>query len=227
MNLQDIATKLNILSYPEALNNIKPCEDYVKFTDPKWLSHIESEFHILGEYYSLVCKAAAEVQEDKLLLCWGNVVSQYLCSCTVAEARLIPMPERDGTLARDFLPLLILLSQVSTGVAEYRHRGMPEDMIHRNLFHFVDGISIVKHRTGRPAIDQTYFNWLMKFVKAKIFNAHGFNFELRELPDNVCVLQNIHTGNIYPVLLETNIHRSGQVLLSAGYSDAEGSFQSI
>ena len=227
MQLQQIAEELNILSYPDALNNVINHEDQQNIADINWLSDLESEYNVLGEYFPLVCEAATELQNSEALLSWGMIVSNYLSSCTVPEACQIPMPKRDGTIARDFLPLLILLTQLPTGVTEYRHREMPEDMIRRNLFHFVDGISIVKRKTDRPAIDQTYFNWLVKFVKAKIFNAHGFNFELRTLPDNVCVLQNKHAKTIHPVLIDTNMHRTGRVLSTAGYTDEEYSFKTV
>ena len=150
-----------------------------------------------------------------------------MCGCNISEARLIPVPPKDGSLVSDFLPLLILLTQLPACVNEYRQRNMPEDVIRDNLRHFKDGISIVKARTGTPGIDQTYFNWLVKFIKGTIFHRYGFNFEARELPKNIYVLQNRTNGSLVPVLKDTLIHQSGNILGNAGCTDTENSFITV
>lgn len=224
MKLQQIANKLNIASYPEKLNDITDWGSVPDISDLQWLEEIENTYQVLKEYYPLVCQAVQELRRDKERFQWGMTVAAYLTTCTVSQARQIPMPPRNNTLAGDFLPLLILLTQIPAGVEEYRRRKMPEDMIRRNLDHFVDGISIVEHRTGSPAIDQTYFNWLVKFVKATLFNYCGFNFEIKELSEKVFVLQDLKSGEIFPVLHDTLIHYSGRILNAAGCTETENSF---
>ncbi len=224
MNLQEIAEKLNIASYPEALNQISNWDSVPDISDPQWLEEVENTYHVLGRYYSLVYQAAQELQADKNRYHWGMTVAKYLTYCTVPEARDVPMPQSNNTLAGDFLPLLILLTQLPEGVAECRRRKMPEDMIRRNFDHIVDGISIVEYETGRPAINLVYFRWLVKFFKVTLFNCYGFNFEVRALPGEVYVFQDKTDGTLFPVLYKGRIHYSGKILNSGGCPETEEHF---
>lgn len=225
MELQNIAAKLNITSYPDFLNNVRIDKQTNCICDPNWVDKLEQSHKVFGQYHALVREAAQQLQQDENRLYWGQVVSTVLPDCNVEEARQIPMPKSNNTLAGDFLPLLILMTQLKNCIAEYQKRGMPEDMIRRNLDHFVDGISIVERRTGRPAIDLTYFRWLVKFIKAKLFNSHGFNFEIKELPSNVCILQEINTAKLFPVFISGIFHHTGKPLGSAGCESADDSFE--
>ena len=224
MNLQEIASKLNINTYPDALNEIQNYNNVPDIRNVQWLEDLENAYHILGKYYHLVCQAALELQNDESRYHWGMTAAKYLTYCTVPEARDIPMPSRDGTLAGDFLPLLILLTLLPACVEESIRRKMPEDMIRRNLDHIVDGISIVEYETGRPAINLVYFRWLVKFFKVVLFNCNGFNFEIRTLPGEVYVLQDNTTGSLHPVLYKGRIHSSGHILNSAGCPETDDYF---
>lgn len=225
MKLHEIAERINITSYPEALNNITNWDSVPDISNLQWLEEIENTYHVLGRYYPLVYKAAQELQADKNRYHWGMTVAKYLTCCTVPDARDVPMPQRNGTLIGDFLPLLILLTQLPAAVAECRRRKMSEDMIRRNFDHIVDGISIVEYRSGKPGIDLTYFRWLVKFCKCTLFNSHNFNFELRDFPGKAFVLQNKTSGELFPVLQNNRIHRSGKILNSAGCTEEDGSFR--
>lgn len=225
MILQHIASKLNIATYPEALNEISDWDSVPDISNLQWLEETENTYHVLGKYYPLVRQAVQQLQGDKNRYHWGMTVAKYLTFCTVPKAREIPMPQRNGTLIGDFLPLLILLTQLPAGVAECRRRKMPEDMIRRNLDHIVDGISIVEYRTGKPAIDLTYFRWLVKFCKCTLFNSNNFNFEIRDFPSKTFVLQNKISGELFPVLQNSCIHHSGKILCSAGCTEEDGCFR--
>lgn len=227
MELKSIAAALNILSYPEQMDTVIPSAHADCICDPCWVDSLEQKYQVFGQYHDIVRRAAQELQYDHERLYWGKVSATYFAKCSVPEARMIPMPASNGTLAGDFLPLMILMTQLDNSVEEYRRRGMPEDMIRRNLDHFIDGISIVENRIGRPAIDQTYFKWLCKFIKATLYNHRGFNFEIRELPGHACFLQKIDDKSIIPVMLGEYIHQSGLLLGSAGCNDEKGSYFSL
>lgn len=224
MDIKQIAKALDLSSYPDALNQIKNWEGIPDISDPKWVVETENTYPVLGKYYTLVLKAAQELQTDKNRYQWGMTVAKYLTYCTVPEVRDIPMPTRDGTLAGDFLPLLILLTLLPTGIEECRRRKMPEDMIRRNFDHIIDGISIVEYETGHPAINLVYFRWLVKFFKVTLFNCYGFNFEVRALPGDVCVLQNQTNGALFPVFYKGCFHSSGRILNSAGCPETDDHF---
>ena len=224
MDLKIIAQKLNIDSYPEALDQIKNWNGIPDISDPQWVEETEKTYPVLGKYYPLVLQAAQELQEDHARYQWGMSVAKYLSHCTASEARDIPIPARDGTLAGDFLPLLILLTLLPSGIAECRRRKMPEDMIRRNFDHIVDGISIVEYETERPAINLVYFRWLVKFFKVVLFNCYGFNFEIRSLPGEIYVLQDKHSGALSPVFYKGCFHYSGKILNSAGCLETDDHF---
>lgn len=224
MKLQKIAEQLGITEYPEALNSITDWDGIPDISDPAWLEETENTYHVLGKYYSLVYQAAQELRNDKERYHWGMTVAKYLTKCNVPEARDIPMPQRNGTLAGDFMPLLSLLTLLPSGFEECRRRNMPEDMIRRNFDHIVDGISIVAYETGRPAINLVYFRWLVKFFKVTLFNCYGFNFEIRTLPGEVYVLQDKSDGTLFPVLYKGRIHHSGNIVNSAGCPETENFF---
>lgn len=224
MKLIQVAEALDISNYPEQLNNISDWDNVPDICDIKWLEKTENTYHVLGKYYPLVYQAAQELQNDRNRYCWGMTVAKYLTTCSVPEARDIPMPARDGTLAGDFLPLLILLTLLPECIRESKRRKMPEDMIRRNLDHIVDGISIVEYQSGRPAVNLVYFRWLVKFLKVTLFNCYGFNFEVKQLPGDVYVLQHITSGALFPVFYKEQIHLSGNLTNSAGYPEADGYF---
>jgi len=224
MDLKIVAKKLNITSYPDALDQINNWIDIPDISDPQWVEETEKTYPVLVKYYPLVLQAAQELQEDKNRYHWGMTVAKYLSRCSAQEARDVPMPARDGTLAGDFMPLLILLTLLPSGIAECRRRKMPEDMIRRNFDHIVDGISIVEYETGRPAVNLVYFRWLVKFFKVTIFNCYGFNFEVRTLPGELYVLRNETDGTLFPVFYKGQIHHSGQILNSAGCPETEDHF---
>lgn len=224
MDLHKIAEQLNIADYPEELNDLSINPDTSRICDPAWIDHLEREYNVFGKYYPLIREAAIQLQNDNARLCWGQIIASYLEFCDVSHACQVPMPASDMTLAGNFLPLLILMTQLEHSVAEYRRRNMPEDMIKRNLYHYIDGIDIIKYESGHAAINKTYFNWLTKFAKAKLFNAHGFNFEIKALPSNICVLKDIKTSELIPVFTGGIFHRCGMSLGSAGFEGDSGCF---
>ena len=224
MKLQEVAEALGISKYPEQLNNIFDWCCVPDISNVKWLEETENTYQVLGKYYPLVCQAAQDLHNDQYRYFWGMTAAKYLTYCTVPEAREIPMPERDGSLVGDFLPLLILLTLLPHCIKESRRRNMPEDMIRRNLDHIVDGISIVEYETGRPAINLVYFRWLVKFFKVTLFNCHGFNFEVRTFPGELYVLQKISDGTLHPIFYKGRIHYSGKVLNSAGCPETDNYF---
>ena len=224
MDITKLAEALRLTSYPDALNHINNWDGIPDISDPRWVEETENNYHILGKYYPLVLQAAQELQEDKYRYTWGMTVSKYLTRHGAAEARDIPMPATNETLAGDFLPLLILLTLLPAGIAECRRRKMPEDMIRRNFDHIADGISIVEYETGRPAVNLVYFRWLVKFFKAVLFNCYGFNFEIRSLPGEIYVLRDKQSGALSPIFYKGCFHYSGKVLNCAGCPETEDHF---
>lgn len=140
-------------------------------------------------------------------------------------AKKIPVPEPDGTPARDMLPLMIELPMAERGIAELIKRGYsPEEAESAIVSVFRGDIAVNVRRHGRPGLDKLYFNWITLYLYALIFPCNGFRFNLAINPDLYYVLRHKESGQVAVLLHHRDIHRSGEILGSAGLEDAEGSF---
>jgi len=190
------------------------------------IDQLQQDWTLFGEYYELVRAVAIQVNGDEYRSTWVKVTAAYAMAHKVAMARKVPAPTPDGTVVTAMLPLYTLLPMIPMGIEEYRRRGFSAEEIQDLTKSYRGGLQIVKQQTGMPGINKTYYNWLMLFAKAAIFQTDGLQFELRTLPDDVVYLKKKATGEVVPLMNTLPIHRSGLNLVgSAGFEDETGAIE--
>ena len=229
MNFQAIAKALGIEVYPQELETVYEnlSQDSMDICNIPYIEALEEEYQLFGEYFELVKSAAGQIKADEVRRAWGQTVCTFLRDHACLGMPKIPVPESDGSLAADMLPLLILLPLIPQTVEHYRAAGIEEEAIRRIVKTFGGCIKSTELRVGRPGVSAMYYNWQMLYIKVVLLPYGSFNFELRNLPkgeDGVWILKNRTTGEILPVMNGGTYHRSGMVLGSAGFEDSEGAF---
>lgn len=191
----------------------------------KLIDSLQERFDLFGNYYPLVKKANEEIHRDEAMKTWLNGAARYYQLADHDHARDLPVPLPDGSLARDFLPLMAMLPSVDAAYEIYRKRGFSHEDAVRFLGCIKLNIFIVESRIlGRPAITTGYFRWLAHYLKGTIFDHGGLNFEMKKSAKNGYYLKNRSTGEIVVLSVREKLHRSGMPLGSAGFEEEEGCF---
>lgn len=227
MDLKEIAEDLGIGQYPAQMDAI-----YAKFSktgadacDLTLIDRLQAEYDLFEEFYDLVKAAAVALNADPARSAWIKTATRYAMEVDTEQACTVPMPLSDGTVAGDFLPLFVLLPQIPASIDSYNSRGFSRQELDVLLTAYKGGIRIVESQTGRPGINQAYYDWLTIFAKAEIFYALGLQFQLYRLPEQALWLWNRQTKQLVPLMLMGKFHASGvQCVGSKGYEDEEGAF---
>ena len=218
MELRKIADKLGIGTYPEGLESVQP----VDICDEAQIAALQEEFDLFGEYYEEVLSEARKVSKDPELRAWGEAVAGYALQASITEFKSTPFPLTEGSVG--FLPVLVQLPMVPIAAKNYRSRGFTEEMI-KTLFNSYKGcMGVVYSKTGSRGLNRMYFNWLMLYSKALIFNYKGFQFNVKAFSDQAVILKNRKTDELVPLLRQGEIHKSGMILGAAGCEDKDGSW---
>ena len=229
MDLSKLATALGITAkLPDKL--LEFAENYQDdgsvACDLAVVEALQQELDLFGEFFAPIMRAGEAINENETLSAWVRVSSQYALQADFADARSIPVPPTDGTETMDFLPLFMLLPQIPVSIAQYRDRGFPEAELEDLLRGYQGGISIVRNQTGRPGVNQTYFNWFTHYTKAILFKTHTLQFEKLTMPLGACWLKNKETGEIIPFVLNAVFCDDGKHRLgSAGFEECPETFQ--
>lgn len=223
MPFSEIAGLLGILEYPEKMDDIYAEGAGVLF-DRALIDRHHRERELYGEYYDDVVAGYEDLIQKEAAYTYALVAARYLLSATREQATKIPLPEPDGSPALDMLPLFVLLPMVDKGLAEFKKRGVSPETAEEYMKVFRGDIRVNIRRHGRPGIDKLYFNWITLYIYGLIFPCGGFKFNLGTIGRFFYVLKNKHTGQVAVLLHDRDVHRSGELLGSAGLQDAQGAF---
>lgn len=228
MTFSEIAASLGITEYPEKMD---ACYEAVKagavpLFDRALIHRHHEQRELFGKYYEAVIRGYEDLLTRENAYLYAQTAARFMQQATQAEAKLIPLPEPDGTPALDMLPLMIELPMVDRGLAEFEKRGVTREDAERYMTSVFRGdIAVNIRRHGRPGLDKLYFNWITLYLYGLIFPCSGFRFNLTNIGRFFYVLRNRKTGEVAVLLHDREVHRSGEILGSAGLSDPEGSFR--
>ncbi len=227
MTFSDIAARIGIFKYPEAMNQVYASvkNDTNPACDLALIDSLQKEYNPFGEYFDLVFQTAAAVNADADRSAWVKTAVAYARNNTVKEAEAIPVPNAMDSDLDAFLPLYVLIGMIPDSIAEYKNRGFSKEEIDHLMFSYLNSLRIVHEQTGRPGINAVYYAWQSLFAKATIYETDGLQFQLYNLPEGAVYLKNRVSGEVVPVLTEGQFHASGMQLVgSKGYEDAEDAF---
>lgn len=226
MTFAEIAASLGITKYPELLDEIY--EEVKNGAQPPFDRALVDRHHeerqLFGDYYDAVVAGLEDLQKKPEALAYATVGAHYLLRVGQKDAKKFTVPEPDGSPALDMLPLFVLLPMADVGLGEFEKRGVSREDAESYMRVFRSDLGVNVRRHGRPGVDQLYFNWTTLYIYALIFPCGGFKFNLTTNGRFFYVLRHNATGQVAVLLHDRDIHRSGEILGSAGLEDAEGSF---
>ena len=229
MDLKALAGRLGIESYPALAEEVfaaLPADDGM-LCDATYVTGLEEEWGLLGEYLPLVLRGAEAVRADADLLLWGRLMLAYIRVASEADVRRLAPPELDGSLARDVLPMLVLLQEIPAMVAAYRARGFADEGecgIRNLLASFHGNMYAMIRLKGRPLLDRVHYNWLLYYTRASIFKHKAFQFQEHKWGSASILLRHKTSGEYRLMMCEGRFHRSGHLLGSIAATDEEGAF---
>jgi len=217
MNLREIAEKLEIQNYPEALERAVP----IAICDEERIRALQEEFNFFGDFYADVLRETKALEEDPVRLAWGEAIAGYALHATIRDVKTTPFPLPQEEVG--MLPLLVHLPMVPAAIENYRSRGFSEEVLRELMSSYKGCMQSVYHKTGKRGLNQMYYRWLFLYSKALIFPHCGFSVEVASFHDRAVILKNRKDGTLVPLLCCETLHRSGLVLGAAGCEDPEGS----
>ena len=229
MDFCEIVASLGMEDYPEGMDAIyKQVKSGAKPLFDRELIDRQNQQQLFGPYYNEVVKGYEDLLTNETAYLYAQTAAIFMQRTNQEGAKKIPLPEPDGSPALDMLPLMIELPMADRGIAELIRRGYtPEDAENAIVSVFRGDIAVNVRRHGRPGLDKLYFNWITLYLYALIFPCGGFRFNLATNPKIYYVLRNTVTGAVAVLLHNREIHRSGEILGSAGLTDPEGSFTAV
>ena len=117
------------------------------------INSLQEKYDLFGEYYGKVHEALELIKKDEAMHLWLESACRYYQKADHDHARDLPVPLQDGSLARDFLPLFVMLPTVEDTYAHYRKRSFTHEETVGFLGCVKLNLSIVENRIlGRPAL---------------------------------------------------------------------------
>lgn len=224
MNLRQTADAVGIEQYPEALEAFfeKPADMKKSL---KQICFLQEQYDLFGEFIDEAEASARQILDDSAYCAWVATAAAFVLESSVQQACTLPAAGGWEKPVDRWLLLHILIPQIMASVAEYQARGFSEDELQSLMCAYKKNIRIVARNKGKPGLDKGYYTWLCLYAKARIFEAGGFEFELRNLPAAACWLQNRSTGEVLAVMCRGTFHRSGRLPLgSRNFEDEAGAF---
>lgn len=189
------------------------------------LDKLQKRFDLFGVYFDAAKSALDEILENDAIRLWLTAAAAYYRECDHDNARDLPVPVTNGTAARDFLPLMVMLPTIEDAFDNYVKRGFSERKAKDFLGCVRLNLDLANTRNlGRPALTVPYFRWLAHYLKCTIFDHGGLNFEMKKAAATLVYLKNKVSGEIALCAVRESVHKSGIPLGSAGYEDDQEAF---
>ena len=227
MTFLEIAKNLGITDYPQEMDAIyDSVKDGAKpLFDRALIDRHHAQRELFGKYYEDVLRGYEDLLQHSDAYLYAQVAARYLQTTTHRQAKMIPVPEPDGSPALDMLPLMVELPMVDRGLAEFEKRGVSREQAEEYITSVFRGdIAVNIRRHGRPGLDKLYFDWITLYLYGLIFPCRGFKFNLTASGKFFYVLKHKKDGTVAVLLHGRDIHRSGKILGSAGLEDKDGAF---
>jgi len=182
---------------------------------------LQQKYGMFKLNYDRVYEAACLLDDSPDKLAWAKKWAEEYKNRDITACRDIELPESNGTLLGDMLPLFVLLPSVEDMVAQYEKRGLRDSM---DLDQIDGCISAVEKRIGRVGINRRYFDWLSNYLKCRLFRCGVFRVEVGTHKRPALVLRHCCTGRYEVMMAAGTFHRSVNMRGAAGCTDTEGSF---
>ncbi len=229
MNIEQMKTELGMKSVPGYF------ADYYKEIEETWhnraalilsenyIKEVLTDANALLPYMEMIFSAAAEIRKNTAMCLLICILEKWVRqSGNTSDSFYIP-PAGTG-LAYDFLHLFVAIPTIPDSVDFLRVRNVPKDIIISTLREYDMCVEMCRVNIGRPAFDRGRLNWICRIIRNNMLWVGRLRFELptKRLGD-IKVYKN-KDGELAVFADGLHIHRSGQLVGSAGCENEDGSF---
>ena len=217
---------LGITVIPEGMDELYESikSDGIVPFDRDLMARLQEKYDLFGVYAQDVLDGVDDLQRDEARKVWSYTIAEYAKTHSLSDMSNIRVPKSDGTLAGHMAPLYPLACLADRSYEEYIKRGFSHEETIYYLKTYERSMSVLFRSTGKPGIDQRYFDWSRLYTYVMIFRTGGFNFQISKMQKNHHVLRHRTTREI-AVLIDTTVyHKVGMPLGSGNYTEEEGSF---
>ncbi len=226
MTFSNACEILGIASFPEEMNEIyeKIKKSKTVPFDREMMIRFQEAYGLFGDYYEDVLEGVDDLERDEARKVWAYTVAEFTKTHSLDDTNLIRVPKTDGTPAGHMAPLFPLVCFADRTYEEYRKRGFSHEDTLYYLKNYQRSLSVMAHSTGKPGLDQRYFDWSRLYSYVMIFRTGGFNFQICQIGKTHHVLRHRQTREVAVLIDTTVFHRDGMPLGSGPFIDEEGSF---
>lgn len=190
LELKALAERIGIAEYPQRLEGaFEECRAEEPLRIEETLEKLQAELSLFGNYTDFLLTGARAVQDDRDLFAWLSIGLRYCRNATEAEAAAFPFPPDDGSLARGAFPALLAAMEFPDAVERYRARGLDDVQIGKNLGNLQENIRVCEITQGRVYLSAGLYAWVTHYLKARIFDYNGFNFQAAKCNDEAILLR--------------------------------------
>ncbi len=225
MTFAEVINSLNIEEYPDYFEELYSEKIPSQFFTREYIISLNERFEIFPKYLDIILKASDEIKTNEALLNYTQLMAAAL-KCSLfgkAERGKIILPKGEG-IAFHFAGLLAMLPAMEESFQLLFSDKIDEKYRNPVISQFEGCISSHEQRFTYPAVNQSYFNWLINYLNLEIFLCGSLNIQIyRKNHGFYYVLKNKSTGE-NKVLMTKTMHRDGMVLGSADYEDRQGAY---
>lgn len=226
MTLEQMKTALGIQKTPEAFadiyNRLEKGREETILSDG-FITEILKQNKVMLPYADIILAAAKEIRQNEALCLLVCLLEKW-----VLEGGKVNDPDYEapaGTgLAYDFLHLFPAIPTIPGCAHRMRDRGVPEDVIVDTLREYDYCIEMCNDRMGRPAFPQGRLNWICCVIRDRLIHIGRLKYDMPTCCMTGFRVYRNKAGELKILADNLEIHRSGRVLGSSGYTDTEGSF---
>lgn len=227
MTFTEAAKILNLDGFPEEMDGIY--DKLVKTGeypfDREMLVHLQERFNLFEDYYDAVLEGYDDLMaRDEARRVWAYTVAAYGKTRERKELTALKIPETDLTPAGQMAPLFVLICRAEEAYEEYLRRGFSKEEVAIYMRTYRRSMSVTTHRTGKPGLQKSHYDWSSLYAFTEMYNRGGFNFALGLSSPSNYVLMQKETREVRVLLNGVTMHRDGMPLGCAGFEDEEGSY---
>jgi hypothetical protein len=232
--LEELASSLNCSKYPERWNALYDgvMDDYEKngciYATPEYYENLNQKYDMFPRFLDDFKNAAVELSKNDYLCRFLALLCESMKNREKFNTEFsdIDMPKTaDGSYRIEF-EMLTGLAAVS--LADYTYslvdrRNLPENQRLYAMRVFEGMVNTYKMRNEGRAGAMS-FTWYQLAVDAKLYETTRLQIEVDGKFTSKAVVFENEDGKTIALACGCTVHRSGNILGSAGYTDDEGSF---
>ncbi|MBE5782494.1 MAG: hypothetical protein E7329_04160 [Clostridiales bacterium] len=191
------------------------------------LLEIMETYGLFKESRQEILMAAEEILQNKEIALLTCLIDRALLSgnpalYTPGETEL-PFGK---DLAHRFYLLIPIIRRIPAIIERYREICISDEVIFATLQEYETCLEIFRLHNGYTGFDKRYYKWTLRVMNSTLFRIGRFNFEVKTFQHSVCGFRH-QDGRIMVLADGMRLHKSGQVLGSAGCDEEEGAFDAV